>query len=104
MTLILDIIHLATEDGRYLCNQAVTTFPEKMTDDYSKVTCKNCIRIQEKAEVSADLHRKYDLLTSTDENDTTEGELQKSYEDLKKIDNYLDDGYDRQQDDKATEH
>lgn len=35
-------IHMSTDDDRYLCNQAVATFDEKKTKDWSKVTCFNC--------------------------------------------------------------
>lgn len=34
----------------YLCNQAIWATPEKSTDDWSKVTCKNCLKIHRKKE------------------------------------------------------
>ncbi len=39
--------HYPTKKGRvrYLCNQAVSITPDKITAIKGKVTCKNCLRI-----------------------------------------------------------
>ena len=47
----MEIQHFAfLKDGefRYLCNQAVNTTSSKRTNDYFKVTCKNCKRALDK--------------------------------------------------------
>lgn len=36
------IIHFV-EGGYYYCNTAVEPTPEKSTEDFTKVTCKNCL-------------------------------------------------------------
>jgi len=33
----------------YICNYAVNTTPQKLTDDWNKVTCKNCLKIRASA-------------------------------------------------------
>lgn len=40
-----EIMH-KRHDGKYLCNEAVACKEEKMTDDWDKVTCKNCPRVK----------------------------------------------------------
>ncbi len=35
------IIHY-NHNGRYACNEAIGTTKEKLTEDWKKVTCKNC--------------------------------------------------------------
>lgn len=39
---------LKDKNLRYLCNQAVSITTEKITNDYFKVTCKNCKRALDK--------------------------------------------------------
>ena len=48
------IIHLLTEDGKYTCNEAVVPTPSKSTKEPSKVTCKNCNRINVKYWISVE--------------------------------------------------
>jgi len=72
------IIHYAfLKDGtwRYLCNQACGTIDEKRTNDYFKVTCKNCKREldkdKEKLETSKDLIS--DLISEVKESELKKG-------------------------------
>lgn len=37
------IVHMLDDNGRYLCNRAVSPTPEKSTKSWKKVTCANCI-------------------------------------------------------------
>lgn len=39
-----EIIHY-TFDKKYSCNGAVKANPNKMTDDWELVSCKNCLRV-----------------------------------------------------------
>lgn len=39
------IIHF-NHNGRYACNEAIPITKEKLTEDWEKVTCKNCPRVK----------------------------------------------------------
>ncbi len=46
--MIMHYIYLNGQHTHYLCNQACYTTEEKLTNDSSKVTCKNCKRALDK--------------------------------------------------------
>lgn len=48
MTEIIHFSIIKDKEYRYLCNQACLTNSKKITNDYFKVTCKNCKKILNK--------------------------------------------------------
>ena len=46
------ILYGDPEGEYYFCNQAVKANPDKMTSDWNKVTCKNCLRKRPNAVLS----------------------------------------------------